>query len=184
MYLLEDVEVDYTLGSLSRSSEFFWFKTSLDQHNACECMYLFRMYCIRGQFAIEDHTVMITFSNVWNLLKFWLFVSSDYNMQAMMDVTHKCSTAAVEKHSIRVNMLGGKCSKAVPLSSPLSQHKLNLSRYTLRVHCLSTFQPYCEVCSALPALYHRQTRIAHQPLSVIQLICVPKLHEKRAQHQG
>ena len=33
-----------------------------------------------------------------------------------MDVTHKCSTAAVNKHGIGVNMLGGK---AAPLSFTL-----------------------------------------------------------------
>ena len=33
-----------------------------------------------------------------------------------MDITHKCSTAAVNKHGIRVNMLG---CKAAPLSFTL-----------------------------------------------------------------
>ena len=45
-YLLDEVEVDDTLGSLSRLSDKIWFKTALDQHNAGKCMDLFRVYCI------------------------------------------------------------------------------------------------------------------------------------------
>ena len=61
----------------------------------------------------EDRAVMISFSSAWNLLNFWRSVSSCYNTQIVMDVTHKCSTAAVNKHAIGDNML---CCKAAPLS--------------------------------------------------------------------
>ena len=54
----------------------------------------------------EDRAVMISFSSVYNLLNFWRSVSSCYNTQILMDVTHKCSTASVNKHAIGVNMLG------------------------------------------------------------------------------
>ena len=37
-YLLDEVEIDDTLGSLSRLSDKIWFKTALDQHNAGKCM--------------------------------------------------------------------------------------------------------------------------------------------------
>ena len=33
-YLLDNVEVDDTLGSVSRLSDKIWFKTALDKHNA------------------------------------------------------------------------------------------------------------------------------------------------------
>ena len=115
-YLLDDVEVDDTLGSLSRLSDKIWFKTALDQHNAGQCMDLFKVYCIGRQFMTKDSAVMISFSSVWNLLNFWRSVSSCYNTQIVMDVTHKCSTATVNKHTIGVNMLGGK---AAPLSFTL-----------------------------------------------------------------
>ena len=109
-YLLDDVEVDDTLGSLSRLSDKIWFKTALDQHNAGQCMDLFKVYCIGRQFMTEDRAVMISFSSVWNLLNFWRSVASCYNTQIVMDVTHKCSTAAINKHAIGVNMLGGKAA--------------------------------------------------------------------------
>ena len=115
-YLLDDVKVDDTLGSLSRLSDKIWFKTALDQQNAGKCMDLFKVYCIGRQFMIEDCAVMISLSSVWNLLSLWRSVSSGYNTQIVMDVTHKCSTAAVNKHGIGVNMLGGK---AAPLSFTL-----------------------------------------------------------------
>ena len=79
-------------------------------------MDLFKVYCIGRQFMTEDSAVMISFSSVWNLLYFWRSVSSDYSTQIVMDVTHKCSTATVNKHGIRVNML---CRKAAPLSFTL-----------------------------------------------------------------
>ena len=50
----------------------------------------------------EDHTVMISFSNVWSLLNFWILVSSSCDTQNVMDDTHKCSTAAVNKHGLLV----------------------------------------------------------------------------------
>ena len=80
-YLLDDVEVDDTLGSLSRLSDKIWFKTALDQHNAGQCMDLFKVYCIGRQFMTEDRAVMISFSSVWNLLNFWRSVASGYNTQ-------------------------------------------------------------------------------------------------------
>ena len=46
-------------------------------------------------------------------------MSSGYNTQIVMDVshvTHKCSTTAINKHAIVVNMLSGK---AAPLSNTL-----------------------------------------------------------------
>ena len=54
---------------------------------------------------------MISFSSAWNLLNFWRSVSSCYNTQIVMDVTHKCSTAAVNKHGIGVNLLSGKAAQ-------------------------------------------------------------------------
>ena len=48
--LLDDVEVDETLGSLNRLSDKICFKTALDQHNAGLCMNLFKVYCIGRQF--------------------------------------------------------------------------------------------------------------------------------------
>ena len=59
---------------------------------------------------VASVAVMISFSSVWNLLNFWRSVASCYNTQIVMDVTHKCSTAAINKHAIRVNMLGGKAA--------------------------------------------------------------------------
>ena len=53
-YLLDDVEVDDTLGSLSRLSDKIWFKTALDQHNAGQCMDLFKVYCIGRQFDLPS----------------------------------------------------------------------------------------------------------------------------------
>ena len=82
-------------------------------------MDLFRVYCISRKFMTEDHTVMISFSlmsEMYSTSGDWCPVcppDSSYNMQIVMDVTHKCSTAAVNKHSIRSNMLDGK---AAPLS--------------------------------------------------------------------
>ena len=58
----------------------------------------------------EGCAVMIFFSSVWNLLNFWRSVASSYNKQIVMDVTHKCSTAAVNNHAIGVNMLEGKAA--------------------------------------------------------------------------
>ena len=72
---------------------------------------------------------MISFSSVWNLLNFWRSVSSGYNTQIVMDVTHKCSTAAVNRHGIRVNMLAARQLRCHSLSSQL---KLNPSQYTPR----------------------------------------------------
>ena len=115
-YLLDYVEVDDTLGSLSRLSDKIWFKTALDQHNAGQCMDLFKVYCIGRQFMTEDRAVMISFSSVWNLLNFWRSVASCYNTQIVMDITQKCSTAAVNKHAIGVNLL---CCKAAPLTFTL-----------------------------------------------------------------
>ena len=63
-YLLDDMEVDDTLGSLSRLSDKIWFKTALDQHNAGKCMDLFKVYYIGRQSMTEDSTVMISFSSV------------------------------------------------------------------------------------------------------------------------
>ena len=86
--LLDDVEVDDTLGSLSSLSDKIWFKTALDQHNACQCMDLVKVYCRIGrQFMTEDCAVMISFSSVWNLLKKLRSVSSCqcYNTQIVMD---------------------------------------------------------------------------------------------------
>ena len=59
----------------------------------------------------EDSAVMISFSNVWNLLYFLRLMSSCYSTQIVMVVTHKCSTAAANKHVIRDNMLGCKASQ-------------------------------------------------------------------------
>ena len=72
---------------------------------------------------------MIFFSSVWNLLNFWKSVASSYNKQIVMDVTHKCSTAAVNNHAIGVNMLDGK---AAPVTFTLILLKLNLRQYTQR----------------------------------------------------
>ena len=66
-YLLDDVEVDDTLGSSSRLSDKISFKTVLDQHYAGKGMDLFKVYCIGRRFVTEDRAVMISFSNVWNL---------------------------------------------------------------------------------------------------------------------
>ena len=63
-YLPDEVEVDDTLGSLSRLSDKIWFKTALDQHNAGKCMDLFKVYYIGRQSMTEDSTVMISFSSV------------------------------------------------------------------------------------------------------------------------
>ena len=74
--LLDDVEVDYTLGSFSRLRDKIWFKIALDQHNAGQCMDPFKVYCIGRQFMAKDRAVMIPFSSVRNLLNFWRSVSS------------------------------------------------------------------------------------------------------------
>ena len=47
-YLLDDVEVDNTLRSLSRLTDKIWFKTALDQHNAGQCMDLFKFTASDG----------------------------------------------------------------------------------------------------------------------------------------
>ena len=57
-YLLDDLEVDDTRGSLSRLWDKFWFKTALDQQNAGKSMDLFRVYCIGRQFMTEDSAIM------------------------------------------------------------------------------------------------------------------------------
>ena len=137
------VEVDDTLGSLSRLSEKILFKTALDQHNAGKCMDLFRVYCIGQQFMMEDRAVMISFSNVWNLLNFWKSVSSGYDTQIVMDVTHKCSTAAVNKHGIGVNILGGKA--AVFNSHPSSNRIRGCTNWGLPRHAAGSALSYgCE----------------------------------------
>ena len=86
-YLLDNVEVDDTLGSFSCLSDKIWFKTALDQHDAGQCMDLFKVYCIGRQFMTKDSAVMISFSSVWNLLNFWRSVSSGYNTQIVHPVT-------------------------------------------------------------------------------------------------
>ena len=53
---------------------------------------------------------MTLLSNVWNVLNFWRSVSSCYNTKIVMEVTHKCSTASVNKHAFRVNFLSGKAA--------------------------------------------------------------------------
>ena len=86
-----------------------WFKIALDQHNAGQCMDLFRVYWFGRQFMPEDSIVMISLSNLWNLPNFWQLMSSSYNTccnglhpQALQ------SSNQQGKDGIGVNMLGGK----------------------------------------------------------------------------
>ena len=102
-YLLDAVEMDNTIGTLQRLADMIWFGDALENHHEGECLDLFKVYCICKQFMDRDLNMMISFSNVWDLLNIWHSLASCYNLQIVCDVTSKCSTAAVNKHAMGVN---------------------------------------------------------------------------------
>ena len=104
-YLLDDVEVDDTLGSSSHLSSKNWFKKALDQYSADQCIDLFRVHCICRKFMTEDRVVMIS--------------------------SHKCSTAAVRSTNMASE---STCSAVIELRYllPSSPHKPNPKQYMLR----------------------------------------------------
>ena len=74
-------------------------KSALDQHNAGKCMYRFRIYCIGRQFMTEDRAVMISFSNVWNLLTSGDWCPDVLDFKAELCQTHATTiTANNETH--------------------------------------------------------------------------------------
>ena len=110
-FLLDGVEIDNTLGSLSRLTDQIWFPDALAGHRAGECIDLFKTFVIGRQFFDAERTVMITFANVWNLLSPLRTVATGFELQLCGDVTHKASLAAVNKLAFGVNMLGGKAAQ-------------------------------------------------------------------------
>ena len=119
-FLLDGVEIDNTLESLSRLSDQLWFPDALAEHRSGRCIQLFKTFVIGRQFFDAERTVMITFANVWNLLSPMRSVASGYELQLVGDVTHKASLAAVNKLGFGVNMLGGK---AAPWTFSLIPHQ-------------------------------------------------------------
>ena len=171
-YLLDGVEVDNRIGSLQRLADMIWFGDALKNYREGECLDLFKVYCIGKQFMDWDRNIMISFSNVWDLLNFWRSLASGYNLQNVCDVTSKCSTAAVNKHTIGVNMLGGK---AAPVSFTLIQHQLesevvHTEAYHAMRRALRFFialptcdKPDCETCRCLHDLRSDDTVRSRHP---------------------
>ena len=119
-FLLDGVEIDNTLGSLSRLSDQLWFPDALEQHRSGQCIELFKPFVIGRQFFDTERTIMLTVSNVWYLLSPMRTIASGYDLQLVGDVTHKASLAAVNKLAFGVNMLGGK---AAPWTYTLIPHQ-------------------------------------------------------------
>jgi hypothetical protein len=78
-FLLDGVEIDNTLGSLSRLSDQLWFADALAQHRSGQCIDLFKPFVIGRQFFDAERTIMLTVSNVWNLLNPMRTVASGYD---------------------------------------------------------------------------------------------------------
>ena len=111
--ILEGVEVTTELSSLKKLSDALWFSTAVKEHKAAvkagqrACVDCFKVYCIGRVFVAEQRGVTLVFANIYNLLNLFRSIGSGYNVTLQGDVTHKASSAALNKLVYGTNHLGG-----------------------------------------------------------------------------
>jgi hypothetical protein len=115
--LLDGVEIDSTLGSLSRLANAIWIVDAMEDHKqGVLCMDLLKVYCIGKQIMGSDCTVFLTFVTGYNLLNIWRATGTGNDVQLHGDVTGKASNLAFSKLAFGVNIFGAHCA---PLSTSL-----------------------------------------------------------------
>ena len=111
-FLLNDVEIDK--GSLSRLSDQIWFPDTITEHRSGQYIELCKTFVIGTIWQTifdAERIVILTFSNVWNLLCPMRTIAGGDELQFVGDVTHKASLAAINKLGFGVNMLGCKAAR-------------------------------------------------------------------------
>ena len=153
-HLLDDVEIDVTPGPWELKSP-EWKNLAQDSSGSTLSWPIygpFQGYCIGRQFMMEDcagPTFMISFSNVQ---------SGAFSTWCPLVTTRILQWTS-------------------PTRAPLLP-STNMAAEPLLLGSSAVWSLTREVLSALSALCHLQTRTAHQPLSVTQLMGIPELLEK------
>ncbi len=115
---LDSVEIDNTLGSLSRLANAIWIVDAMEDHKqGVQCMDLFKVYCIGKQIMGSNHTVFLTFATGYNL-NLCSATRTSYDMQLHSNVTGKASNLAFSKLAFGVNMLGTHYAPLSTFSDP------------------------------------------------------------------
>jgi hypothetical protein len=114
---LDCVTVDNTLGSLAQLAEKLWICVAIHEHEVeGRCMDLFKTYVIGKQILDAEHTVFLTFANLFDTLNICRATGTGFGVQLQGDSTGKASNAVFNKIGLGVNRLG---SHYAPLSFTL-----------------------------------------------------------------
>ena len=106
--ILGGVELDTTLGALSRVTDAVWLGTAVSKHQSgTKCIELHQVYVIGRQFDAADRMVMISVATPFSLMNIFRAVGTGYSVMIQGDVTGKASSSALNKLRFGFTRLGG-----------------------------------------------------------------------------
>ena len=85
----------------------------------------FKVYCLGSVLVAEQRGVTLVFANICNLLNLFRSIGSCYNVTLQGDVTHKASSAALNKLVYGTNRLGGHFAPLVHALIPAESKSFN-----------------------------------------------------------